>query len=154
MARIRSVKPEFFKHYDLFTAEEETKLPLRLAFSGLWTVADREGRFKWRPQQIKLDVLPYDELDMVEVLSKLEEFGYILKYEVSGKFYGFIPTWQQHQRPSREEPPSEIPAPDGQLTEYDRPPNQTVRSKIYERDGYCCVYCGDNLVSSSAVNKS
>lgn len=145
MARIRSVKPEFFKHYDLFTAEQETNLPLRLAFSGLWTVADREGRFKWRPQQIKLDVLPYDNVDMEVVLGTLEEFGYICKYKINDKEYGFIPTWQQHQRPSREEPPSEIPAPNGEMTEYDRPPNQTIRYKIYERDGFCCLYCGDNL---------
>lgn len=149
MARIRSIKPDFFKHYELFQLEEATKLPLRLAFSGLWTVADREGRFKWRPEQIKLDVLPYDAVDMNSILNRLHEFGFICKYCVGDKYYGYIPTWQQHQRPSREEPPSEIPSPSGEMTEYDRPPNQTERARIYTRDNYTCVYCGDNLKDKS-----
>ena len=57
MARIRTIKPEFFRHEALFEAEHRAGLPLRLAFAGLWTAADREGRFKWRPRQLKLDVL-------------------------------------------------------------------------------------------------
>lgn len=53
MSRIRTVKPELFKHEELFDAEQNSKLPLRLAFIGLFTVADREGRFKWRPRTLK-----------------------------------------------------------------------------------------------------
>ena len=68
MARIRSIKPELYRHYDLFVAETESGLPLRVAFSGLWLCADKEGRFKWKPVQLKLDVLPYDELDFSNVL--------------------------------------------------------------------------------------
>ena len=60
MARIRTIKPEFYRHHDLFLAEKESGLPLRLAFSGLWLCADKEGRFKWNPNQLKLDELPYD----------------------------------------------------------------------------------------------
>lgn len=98
MARIRTVKPEFFKHYDLFKAEKETGLPLRLAFQGLWLVADKEGRFKFLPPQLKLDVLPYDEVDFESVLVSLDKFGFIEIYEVSGKKYAYIPTFTEHQR--------------------------------------------------------
>jgi hypothetical protein len=59
--RIRTIKPEFFHHEGLFEAEAETKLPLRVAFAGLWCIADREGRFKWEPRRIGVQVL-YDEL--------------------------------------------------------------------------------------------
>jgi hypothetical protein len=98
MARIRTVKPEFFKHYDLFKAEKETKLPLRLAFQGLWLCADKEGRFKFNPTHLKLDILPYDEVDFRVILAALEAYGFIFKYDVSGKRYGLIPTLKDHQR--------------------------------------------------------
>lgn len=98
MARIRTVKPEFFKHYDLFKAEKETKLPLRLAFQGLWLCADKEGRFKFNPTHLKLDILPYDDVDFKVILASLEAYGFILKYEVGGKNYGIIPTLKDHQR--------------------------------------------------------
>lgn len=98
MARIRTVKPEFFKHYDLYKAEKETKLPLRIAFQGLWLCADKEGRFKFNPTHLKLDILPYDEVDFRVILAALEAYGFILKYEVGGKKYGLIPTLKEHQR--------------------------------------------------------
>ncbi|GAA4169527.1 hypothetical protein [Shinella granuli] len=80
MARIRTIKPEFFKHEGIFDAEQETGLPLRLAFAGLWTQCDREGRFAWRPRQLKVDILPYDELDFLRVLDALATRGFIVKY--------------------------------------------------------------------------
>ena len=58
MPRIRTIKPEFFLHHDLFAAEKECGLPLRLAYVGLWTQADREGRFKWRPYELGIAILP------------------------------------------------------------------------------------------------
>ena len=58
MARIRTIKPEFFRHEALFEAEQATGLPLRVAYAGLFTAADREGRFKWSPRSLKLDCLP------------------------------------------------------------------------------------------------
>ena len=58
--RIRTVKPEFFQHEGLFDLEQFSGLPIRVAFAGLWTCCDREGRFKWRSRQLKTDILPYD----------------------------------------------------------------------------------------------
>ena len=113
MARIRTVKPEFFKHYDLFKAEEESGLPLRVAFSGLWGCADKEGRFKWQPAQLKLDVLPYDKVDFEAVLTVLEQHGFIVKYSVDNKWFGCIPTLSEHQRFSGKEAQyeSKLPPP-------------------------------------------
>lgn len=113
MARIRTVKPEFFKHYDLFKAEKETGLPLRLAFQGLWICADKEGRFKWQAETLKLDILPYDDIDFNQCLLELDKYGFIVKYCVGGKDYGCIPTFKDHQRITGTESKSEskIPAP-------------------------------------------
>lgn len=111
MGRIRTIKPEFFKHEELYQAEEKSCLPLRIAFSGLWTIADREGRFKWKPTQIKLDVLPYDKVDMGDVLDALVAFGFVEKYSVDGKDFGYIPSFKEHQVINHREAPSVIPAP-------------------------------------------
>ncbi len=80
--RIRTIKPEFFHHEGLFEAEMETKLPLRVAFAGLWCIADREGRFKWEPRRIGVQVLPYDGVDFSRVLDALTTRGFVLKYRV------------------------------------------------------------------------
>lgn len=111
MSRIRSIKPEFFQHEGLFDAEKSSKLPLRIAFAGLWTQVDREGRFEWRPRQLKLNVLPYDEVDFSAVLSALESNGFVVRYVVDGKIYGYVPSFLEHQCPNVREPSSTLPAP-------------------------------------------
>lgn len=111
MARIRTIKPEFFKHEDLFELELETGLPVRLAFIGLWTVCDRDGRFKWRPRQIKTDVLPYDECDFSRVLDALWSRGFIQKYAQEREEYGVIPSFTSHQVINNRESDSKLPDP-------------------------------------------
>lgn len=113
MARIRTIKPDFFRHEALYEAERSCGLPLRLAFAGLWTAADREGRFSWRPRTLKLDCLPHDDLDFEAVLNALSEAGFIVKYQLEkgGDQYGYIPSWNQHQHINLREAQSVIPAP-------------------------------------------
>jgi hypothetical protein len=111
MARIRTVKPELFRHEELFEAECESGLPLRLSFIALFTTCDREGRFKWRPRQLKLDCLPYDEIDFSRVLDALLTRGFIVKYEVDGVAYGCIPSFTTHQIINNRESESIFPAP-------------------------------------------
>ncbi len=112
MARIRTIKPEFFQHESLFDAEQQSRLPLRLAYVGLWTQCDRAGRFEWRPRQLKLNVLPYDDVDFSAVLSALEAHGFVQRYVVEERTYGFIPSWEDHQHINVREPSSTIPAPE------------------------------------------
>lgn len=113
MSRIRTVKPELFKHEDLFELEEETGLPIRLAFIGLFTVCDREGRFKWRPRSLKVAVLPYDEVDFSRVIDALASRGFLVKYTAEdGETYGHIPSWVKHQVINNRERQSVLPSPD------------------------------------------
>ena len=111
MGRIRTVKPDLFRHEELFEAEHATRLPLRLAFIGLTTCADIDGRFRWRPRVLKLDVLPYDAVDFDAVMNALAEHGFIRRYEVDGEAFGCFPTWAEHQRPNHRESASRIPPP-------------------------------------------
>lgn len=111
MSRIRTIKPELFRHEVLFEAEVEFQLPLRIAFAGLFTCCDKEGRFRWRPRQLKLDILPYDDVDFSRVLDALATRGFIVKYEVNHEYYGCIPSWKKHQHINGKEMDSTIPPP-------------------------------------------
>lgn len=112
MARIRTVKPGLFRHEKLYKLERDSGLPVRFAFAGLFTAADREGRFKWRPGELKLDVLPYDhDVDFSRVLDALASRGFLQKYEVDGEEFGCIPTWRLHQVINNRESKSNIPPP-------------------------------------------
>ena len=54
MARIRTIKPEFFTSEDIVGMT-----PLaRLFYVALWCESDREGRLEWKPNTFKLRYLP------------------------------------------------------------------------------------------------
>ncbi len=107
--RIRSVKPELFSHEGLYEAEVHYKLPLRLAFIALFGCCDREGRFRWQPRRLKLDMLPYDNVDITDVLNAFIERGFIKKYKYKGEIYGCIPSWFKHQKVNHREGDSTLP---------------------------------------------
>jgi hypothetical protein len=109
MGRIRTVKPETFLSEDLFDLERVSKVPVRLAYIGLWTVADREGRFEWKPRQLKAAILPHDRLDFAKVLDALETSGRVERYTVDGCEYGWIRSWKRHQVINNKERDSVIP---------------------------------------------
>ncbi len=109
--RIRTIKPEFFTHEGIFEAEKESSLPLRIAFIGLWCAADREGRFKWEPRRLGIQILPYDEIDFSRVLDALTTRGFVVKYESQGMFFGYIPSFTKHQVINNRESDSSIPNP-------------------------------------------
>lgn len=111
MSKIRTVKPELFRHEQLFEAEHHSGFPLRLIYIGLFTVVDAEGRFRWRPRQLKLDILPYDDINFSAALSALAECGFVQRYEWEGESYGVIPTWRKHQHINQREPESVLPDP-------------------------------------------
>ena len=117
MARIRSIKPAFFRHEGLqdLEASNPGKYPM-LVFAGLWTACDRFGRFEWKPRTLKLDILPFLPFDMVDTLELLERAGQVTRYTVGGKEYGLIKSFGEHQRITGKEAtaPAMYPAPEGE----------------------------------------
>lgn len=109
--RIRTIKPEFFVHDRLYEAEAESGLPLRIAFAGLWCAADREGRFKWEPRRLGVQILPYDKVDFSRVLDALTTRGFILRYASGTGEFGYIPSFSRHQIVNNKERASELPEP-------------------------------------------
>jgi hypothetical protein len=116
--RIRTIKPEFFTHEGLYEAEIETGLPIRVAFAGLWCVADREGRFKWEPRRIGVQVLPYDGVDFSRVLDALTTRGFVVMYRVNDACFGLIPSFQKHQVINNRESESVLPDPSSKNVEF------------------------------------
>lgn len=106
--RARNIKPGFFKNEDLAECD-----PLaRILFSGLWCMADREGRLECRPKRIKAELLPYDNCDVVKLMEQLRKYGFIIAYKVDDKIYLSIPSFTEHQNCHVKEIASTIPAPD------------------------------------------
>lgn len=104
MSRIRSVKPDFFRHellQDLEKAHGELK-PM-LVFEGLWNQSDKRGVFPWKPRLLHLDILPFLDFDFAETLSLLEQYGFLQRFTVEGKEWGHVLTFNDHQRISGEE---------------------------------------------------
>lgn len=107
MARIRTIKPEFFDDEDI----ARLSFPARLAFAGLWTQADREGRLADRPARLKARLFPYDDVDIDALLGELVDLKFIERYEVDGARFIQVRTFGKHQHVHIKEPASTIPAP-------------------------------------------
>jgi len=99
MARIRTVKPEFFRHEGLQKLEIDYPAyhPM-LVFEGLWLQCDKLGHFHWKPSQLHLDILPFIKFNIEHSLYILEAYGFIKRYVVDTKEYGEIATFEEHQR--------------------------------------------------------
>jgi len=115
---------------------------MRVAFAGLFTACDREGRFEWLPKTLKLDCLPHDELDFSRVLDALFTRGFISKYTSENKIYGFIPSWSKHQVINNKESASKIPSPHEELSQIWVPTREarvkhasTTRADLFQGEG-------------------
>jgi hypothetical protein len=117
MARIRSIKPEFF------TSIQVANLPIeaRLTFIGLWTHCDDEGRCVDDARLIKAALWPLDDRTAADVesdLGALSELSLILRYTVGGRRFIAIVGWSEHQRINRPSP-SKYPVPIQAVTSGD-----------------------------------
>ena len=106
--RIRSIRPEFFKHEHVADL-----LPLtRLLFIALWCMADRRGRLEDRPRRIKVECLPFDECDVDAMLWELAESWFIERYELDGIQIIQVLAFEKHQRINGTESATESELPE------------------------------------------
>lgn len=112
MARIRTIKPEFFTD-----SKVAKKQPIvRLFFAGLWVYADKEGRLEEDQDLLKLHLIPYDKQTVETCLLGLIP-DQIIRYEVLGKRFIQIRHFKKHQRPHPKESESQIPPPSTEAIE-------------------------------------
>ena len=144
MARIRTIKPDFFRHEGLQDLASQHGAHVMLVFAGLWGHCDRFGRFECRPRHLKLDILPFLEFDMADTIRILEAAGFVQTYEVGSKRYGFIPSFAEHQRfggkeasePAKyPEPPVKSAGSNGEATVKQSPPLEREGNGIREGEG-------------------
>lgn len=101
MARIRTVKPEFF------TSRVTSRLSYgaRLTFIGLWTHSDDEGRSLAECRLLKASLWPLDDdVDSAQVLQWLGELsavGLIVTYRSGPNNLIQVRNWAEHQRVNR-----------------------------------------------------
>ena len=103
MARIRTIKPEFWLNEELANVSE----PARLVAIGLLNLSDDEGWFKAHARLVESALFPFSEpsVSIQQCLSDLSQIGYIRIYEGSdGKQYGTVVKFSEHQRVNRPSP--------------------------------------------------
>jgi len=104
MARIRTIKPEFFTSEDIVTLS----LTGRLLYIALWCEADREGRMVWKPTTFKLRYMPGDNCDIQKVCQEIVDKRLVVLY---GDGYAYIPSFLSHQHINPRESASQLPEP-------------------------------------------
>jgi len=103
MARIRTIKPEFWDD------EKVTRVSLqaRLTFVGMWNQSDDYAVVKGHPLWLKNKIFPYDDIKLAqfgEWLAELERQRFIIPFDANGEKYYYIRNFNKHQnidRPSK-----------------------------------------------------
>jgi hypothetical protein len=150
MARMRTLKPDFFKDEDLSILPYEA----RLLYAGMWCFADKEGRLEDRPKYLKVEIFPYDNINIEKLLNLLSTPNiqdrpgkvFIRRYIVNDRKYIDIPEFLKHQSPHNTEKESCLPAFNGLLTVNSTLDNNGVHDAHYPKP------VNLNLTNKSLIN--
>jgi ferredoxin len=145
MARIRTIKPEFFTSEDIVGLSPMA----RLLYIALWCEADREGRLPWKPKTFKLRYLPADACDVMALCGELTAAGLVVLY---GDGLAFIPSFIAHQHINPREAASQLPAPDACPTRAPRVDDASARDSDVQGGREGKGKEGDKPSSSAAPN--
>lgn len=112
MARIRSVKPEFW------TSEQiaECSPNARLLFVGMWNFCDDYGVHPASCARLKMEIFPADAFSQTEIRSMIDELidkKLIVEYVIENEKYWFVTGWDKHQKPDTKT--GKWPRPDGTI---------------------------------------
>ncbi len=134
MARIRTIKPEFW------TSEQivECSPNARLMFIGLMNFADDNGVHPAKPMRIKMQVFPGDAFSASEIegfLDELQAAGLIQIYEVDGESFLMITGFTKHQK--IDQPSYKFPLPNGKVPDNPRRRRGQSSENDRQKDGEC-----------------
>lgn len=145
MARIRTIKPEFWEDDVIGTMSRDE----RLLFIATWTLADDEGLLRWSAAYLKASAFIYDaditSPKVEKMMARLVEAGLIFAY-AGGKAqqpFGYIVNFHKHQRINRPSP-SRLPPPSIQ--------NLATKEMYGRRDGWRCHLCLGEIDQTYAGN--
>lgn len=129
MARIRSIKPEFWSDQEL------TQLPrdVRMLYVALWNFADEHGRLPGDPRLIKSWCFPLDDDVSAAIvdgwLDQLAGIGKVHRYTVGGGRFLYLPNLGDHQRLEPGKKDSRHPAPEDGYPEHQVTGDSTARAE-------------------------
>lgn len=139
MARIRSIRPEFWDDEEIALLTRDA----RLLFIACKNMADDEGLLRWTAPYLKANAFMYDDditvKDVERLMGEIAGGGFVFPYK-GGKAQqslGWIIGFPHEQKPNRPQP-SKLPPPSLQ--------NPKVRQAYGERDGWVCGICGEEIV--------
>lgn len=100
MARIRSIKPDFW------TDEKVVELSPweRLLFIGVWNFTDDQGYIDNKPRRLKMQVFPGDDMSVADVevmIANLVAGGFLEEYDSPIGPVLYVRNWARHQRVDR-----------------------------------------------------
>lgn len=107
MARIRTIKPEFW------TDEKVVELSAfaRLLFIGIWNFCDDDGRMVYSPKRIKMQIFPSDSLDCSELIGEIRGKSLVDVYSVEDVEYLQVVGFTKHQKVDKRTPSKLPPSP-------------------------------------------
>lgn len=107
MARIRTIKPEFWASEQVM----ELSVAARLAFIGLWNFSDDRGVHTASAKRLKAELFPSDDVTSEGVATLMVELiqnDLVGEFEAGGKRYWYVTGWDKHQiirKPTYRHPP-------------------------------------------------
>lgn len=119
MARIRTVKPEFWASEQVM----ELTIPARLLFIGLWNFSDDRGVHAASTKRLKAEVFPSDDITsegVAELVAELIRRCLLGEFEADGQRYWHVTGWHKHQKIDK--PTYRHPAP----------PDSTIRRRALD----------------------
>ena len=139
MARIRTIKPEFWDS----PSTAKASAVARLAYIAMWNWADDHGRGTANLKELEGFIFPNADLPTLsggtsenfrQVMAEVSECFGVVFYEVGGRPYYAIPGWHQHQRNERSAK-SKYPGPDEADTPSDLRKHPSVGTSENFRSG-------------------
>lgn len=100
MARIRTIKPDFWTDEKIV----ELSMEARLFFIGSWNFADDNGNLQRSARKLKMQIFPADTIDCEPLIESLKAHGLLIEYTVNGEQFLHIKGFKAHQvinRPSK-----------------------------------------------------
>lgn len=146
MARIRTIKPDFWESETIASLSRDA----RLLFLCTLNLADDEGLLRWTAPYLKAAAFMYDD-DMFtesvsELMHELVNASLIQPYK-GGKLnavYGWIVSFHEHQKINRPTP-SKLPPPSLQ--------NPEIRKAYAIRDKMICEISGEEIAAFSSRHR-
>lgn len=114
MARIRTIKPEFWVSVQVVSCSRDA----RLLFIGIWNFCDDNGIHIASHFNLKMQVFPGDNCSVDDIkkwITELIDQGLVREYYAEDKAYWQVTGWHKHQKIDRPTSKHPTPQPDSKL---------------------------------------